>query len=251
MSITSAGPFVTFAAQDAPTSRLVCFHHAGGSAMVFRSWRSWLPRSIELVAVQLAGREGRLRAPFPASVEAIALEVSQGLQSLAPLPWVAFGHSLGGVIAYETVLAARGHNPCQTLIVAAARAPHVPSAALDHLGDDALGRELTNMAGTPRAVLEDRSALSLFLPRIRADFRIAGNYLRAIAEPANCPIQCLFSRDDAVVPPAEAAAWARYTAGRYQERALTGDHFFPQRQSVEFTDAILETLGDNMLATRV
>src|SRR6478736_8822895 len=40
--------------------RLFCFHYAGASASIFRSWDEAMPDGIEVVAVQLPGREYRL-----------------------------------------------------------------------------------------------------------------------------------------------------------------------------------------------
>src|SRR5258708_5086379 len=43
--------------------RLFCFHHAGGSAAVFRQWFGDLPDHIELWTVQLSGRAERSHEP--------------------------------------------------------------------------------------------------------------------------------------------------------------------------------------------
>ena len=42
-------------------ARLFCFHHLGGGASLFASWADALPFSIEVHAIQLPGREERLR----------------------------------------------------------------------------------------------------------------------------------------------------------------------------------------------
>ena len=44
--------------------RLFCFHYAGASASIFRSWDEAMPDGIEVVAVQLPGREYRLDEPL-------------------------------------------------------------------------------------------------------------------------------------------------------------------------------------------
>jgi medium-chain acyl-[acyl-carrier-protein] hydrolase len=41
--------------------RLVCFPYAGAGASAFRLWPAGLPETIEVLAAQLPGREGRLR----------------------------------------------------------------------------------------------------------------------------------------------------------------------------------------------
>ncbi|WP_256732064.1 thioesterase II family protein, partial [Burkholderia pseudomallei] len=44
--------------------RLFCFHYAGATASIFRTWPGGLPDWIEVVAVQLPGREYRLGEPL-------------------------------------------------------------------------------------------------------------------------------------------------------------------------------------------
>jgi len=43
---------------------LFCFPYAGGSVSVFNRWRLYLPPSIELKPVELAGRGRRMREPL-------------------------------------------------------------------------------------------------------------------------------------------------------------------------------------------
>src|SRR4029453_18366937 len=50
-----------FRPQAAAALRVFCFHHAGGGASSYRAWAGELPAWLELCAIQLPGREGRLR----------------------------------------------------------------------------------------------------------------------------------------------------------------------------------------------
>src|SRR6202012_6180365 len=50
-------------ARDGAALRLLCFHHAGGGAAVYRRWGHDLSSSMEVAAVQLPGRANRLTEP--------------------------------------------------------------------------------------------------------------------------------------------------------------------------------------------
>ena len=41
--------------------KIFCFPYAGGSSSVFAKWRSYMPRDIEIVAPELAGRGARFK----------------------------------------------------------------------------------------------------------------------------------------------------------------------------------------------
>src|SRR5580658_8558343 len=81
--------------------RLYCFPYAGGGASLFRAFADGLPAQVEVAAVQLPGREGRLReAPVPEMKRLVPL-VADGLAPSPGRPFAFFGHSMGAAIAFE------------------------------------------------------------------------------------------------------------------------------------------------------
>jgi pyochelin biosynthetic protein PchC len=73
----------------------VCFPHADGAASFFRSWVSWLPEKIELIAACYTGREDRIaESPAAAMAELVAPSVRAWL-SLSDAPLALFGYSMG------------------------------------------------------------------------------------------------------------------------------------------------------------
>jgi surfactin synthase thioesterase subunit len=84
--------------------RLLCLPFAGAGASFFRPWRRLGVEGVDVVPVQLPGREARIAEPLYTDVH----EAADGLlpELLADLPDPAgplalFGHSLGAVLAYE------------------------------------------------------------------------------------------------------------------------------------------------------
>src|SRR5205823_943244 len=78
--------------------RLYCLPHSGGSAGEYVRWSDGLP-GVEVWGVQLPGRGQRVGEPpltrMPALVAALVASVP-----FRP-PFALFGHSLGGLVAYE------------------------------------------------------------------------------------------------------------------------------------------------------
>src|SRR5262245_5574913 len=72
--------------------RLVCLPHAGGGASLYRLWPEGLSPAVEVCAVQLPGRETRLREPAHRRVEPLVLELAETLARALEPPFALFGH---------------------------------------------------------------------------------------------------------------------------------------------------------------
>src|SRR4051794_21819301 len=105
--------------------RLLCFPYAGGGVAVFRAWPDLLPAEIEVWAIQLPARDGRMRELIPDDVQTLALAAADGLGPLLDIPFACFGHSMGALLAFEFArqLRRRGQPGLTHLFVSARRAP--------------------------------------------------------------------------------------------------------------------------------
>src|SRR5258708_12791633 len=79
--------------------RLFCFYYAGASASIFRSWDQAMPEGIEVVAIQLPGREYRLDEPLLTDAHEIAGLIAE----ILPLDrrFGFFCHSMGVFLGFE------------------------------------------------------------------------------------------------------------------------------------------------------
>ncbi|MDP6582372.1 MAG: thioesterase domain-containing protein [Vicinamibacterales bacterium] len=81
--------------------RLICFPYAGGGASAFRGWGERLCAGVELVAVQLPGREDRLaEVPFT-RLDTLISALSDELGPALDRPFAFFGHSMGALTAFS------------------------------------------------------------------------------------------------------------------------------------------------------
>ncbi|MBA3772359.1 MAG: thioesterase [Ramlibacter sp.] len=210
-------------------ARLFCFHYAGSGGSIFRHWPDSLPDEVELVAVQLPGRENRLHEPLLHSMEDVAPPIVDELMPLLDRPFAFFGHSTGALIGFEVarVLRMRGLPQPQLLIVSAQNAPDVKPATIRHqLSDPEFIEVLRGCNGTPDAILANPALLELLLPRIRADGALFETYRYEQQPPLDCRIVVFHGSEDHLVHVEGLARWERETSQSFSRFKFPGDHFF-------------------------
>jgi surfactin synthase thioesterase subunit len=218
--------------------RLFCFPYAGAGASVFREWHRHIPGNIEVIGVQLPGRENRFHEPRHTRLADLIAPLKQMLSQLADKPFFFFGHSLGALVAFELARALQQDGlPLPFHLVASGMcAPHLRSRdeQLHLMPDDELLEKIAEYNGTPRALLQDRELMRFFLPQLRADFAICETYEYVSGTRLNCPVTALGGQHDPNVSADELLAWSVHTAAPFRQQLFDGDHFFihPCQQAV-------------------
>lgn len=210
--------------------RLICLPFAGGSANSYREWPTYLPEQVEVVPIQLPGRENRFDEPAINSADLLASRLLEGLLSCLDRPFALFGHSMGALIAFELArqLRTKGLEPVQ-VFASGCKAPHLPSDRSKHrrnLPDREFIAAVDDMNGIPREVLENADLMELVLPALRSDFKLVETYRYCSQPPLRCPISAFGGLQDNEVTQDKIEAWSCHTVGPFQVHMLPGDHFF-------------------------
>ncbi|OLF09833.1 hypothetical protein BLA60_18885 [Actinophytocola xinjiangensis] len=227
-----------------PVSRLFCFHSAGGAASAYQGWAEPLSDGVEVVAVQLPGRENRFTEPPHDRMAPLVEELTEVLEPLLDLPFAFFGHSMGARVAFCLAHALGDAGPGR-LFVAGSPAPslRVPVPAWN--GSDAgLARYLADLGGTPPQVLADPELLSLLLPTLRADLTVVATWDHPDPAPLACDLHALSGRLDPYAPPARMAAWARETSATFTLDPLPGGHFFVRTELSPVLDIVRRAMAN-------
>lgn len=223
-------------------SRLVCLPHAGGGAQAYRPWVAALAPEIDVLPVQLPGREDRHREPARHDVEALAAELVEALTPVLVAPYALYGHSMGAIVAFVLVreLRRRGRPLPSHLVLAAHNPPHVaPEPPLVHaLPEPDLVERLRSYAGTPPEVLADARMRELLLPRLRADFAVFETWRHHDEEPLPLPVTVIGGGSDEWVDAARLAEWRRHTTGPFRHHTVDGGHLFNLRPSAELLTVV-------------
>lgn len=226
--------------------RLFCFAHAGGNALIYRTWSDYLPADVELCLVQLPGRGGRLlEEPFT-DLSPLVQTLAQLLAPHLQTPFAFFGHSMGALISFELARQLRREDERhpQHLWLSAFRAPQLPDPdePTYHLPDADFLKVIRRLNGTPPEILQNDELMQLMLPMVRADITICETYTYVDERPLASPITVFGGRQDSSVRPGELAAWRRQTSRDFALHMFDGDHFFINTARLDLLRVISETL---------
>jgi medium-chain acyl-[acyl-carrier-protein] hydrolase len=230
-----------------PQARLFCLTYAGGGASVYRLWQQDVPNHVEVVAIQLPGREGRLREKPFSSIGPLIEALAPELGPRVDLPYAIFGHSMGSLVAFELTraLRRRGLTLPRHLFVSARRAPHVPLAdvPLHTLPDSAFVEAINRRyGGIPDAILAEPELLELFIPIMRADMAVLESYAYSEEPPLPVPITVFCGEGDKEIAVAALDAWGRHTSAAFDVRTFSGGHFYLNAHRQALTRAITDIL---------
>ncbi|MCX5345238.1 thioesterase II family protein [Streptomyces atratus] len=216
-----------------PSLRLFLFHHAGGSHLLYRDWAPEFPPDWELCLLNAPGRAHRRDQPAVDRVEDLVDHFHQELLPLFDRPFAFFGHSMGGLAAYELTLrlAAQG-GPMPVWLGLSAFGP--PRGAEyrrrpgRHESSDAELRDwLRSLGGTPAELLDNDDVWQLFEPVFRSDFKLVDTWARdpATGSPP-LPFTVFGGEQDLVVEPRRLKAWADHSPHLQGVHLYPGGHFY-------------------------
>jgi surfactin synthase thioesterase subunit len=206
---------------------LVCLPFAGSGGSFFRGWKLRAPAGLEVLPVQLAGREERFDEPPPADVATAVADAYGQIRGGARI--ALFGHSLGAVLAYE--LAHRltdGGAEVVALFASGSPDPwHGRTHRLTGLGDDDFMTGVQTITGHSHPALADPEIRELVLPLLRSDIRMHEDYRAGSDRPLlPVPITAVRGRDDDLVSAADAGGWRRATSAGFGTAELDGGHMY-------------------------
>jgi medium-chain acyl-[acyl-carrier-protein] hydrolase len=230
--------------------RLFCFPYAGGSNLIFREWPADLPAHVEVCAVQLAGRGGRLYEKPHTKMEPLVPDVAQALQPYLDKPFAFFGHSMGALISFELARWLRRQDKPEPLhlFVAGHGAPQIPATdpyTFD-LPEAEFIEELRRLNGTPKEVLLHTELMQLRMPLLRADFELTQTYTYTAEPPLTCPISAFGGLADEEVKRELIEQWREQTRSSFSLSMFPGDHFFLNTARQQ----LLHTLSRELLHSR-
>ncbi len=245
MSTPTGDPWIPFPSRTGAATRLFCFPCAGRGASVYRSWQRLLEPDVEVVPIQLPGREGRATERPHTDMDSLMADLLPVLRGHLTGRYALFGHSLGAAVAFEAArrLQAEGRPPSR-LVVAAQRPPHEPSdrAPLHDLPRAAFLTMLGLYGQVPVELFDDPAAVELAATGLRADFTLLETYATPVEPGLSCPVTALAGLADHSVPPSLMRAWRHLTTGAFAFRPIPGDHFFVHQRAAEITGLLRDAL---------
>lgn len=230
-SLKTVGQFVVPKPRPEAASRLFCFPHAGSGPAAFFDWPMRLGPEVECVFLQYAGRGSRFREKPWKDVDNLVQEIAHDFPGWEDKPFAFYGHSFGGVVAFELARYLKQAKDPQPdhLFVGATRAPHLesPHPPLRDLDDRSFVDQVqARYGGIPEAIFRDPDVLELFLPAMRADFAAYETYPFRWGEPLDIPISAFGGANDKAVTLESIRKWALHTTAAFDMNVLPCGHFF-------------------------
>ncbi len=228
---------------DAPL-RLICFHSMGVGASLFTNFLLHPPNDYDILAVQTPGRENRLAERVSESVDHLADEIVLQLLPLFDRRVVMWGHSFGGILAWEVIRRLRERHQCEPVhfLVTGTIPPHrihlwqKREIMLKAMVADNSPEYLVSLS----RYVDDPEFLKAILPLMRSDWPLLQSYRFQAIPRLNCPISAIAAGQDEMVYPDEIREWSQHTLGSFQLIEVDGDHWFLNRNRKQITETLHE-----------
>ncbi|AZK48673.1 thioesterase [Paenibacillus lentus] len=226
---------------------LFCLPYAGGSSTIFSSWNRELDSHIHCVPIELSGRGRRFGDLLYANMEESVADVFNILTRDHELDsYAIFGHSMGGIIAYELAkkIEQNGLKRPEKVFVSATQPPiHNKSKKWSELPDDEFMECLTSLGGIDLELLNNKEFLDLYIPILKADFSMIENYrFNHKDRPINTDLVILSAADDPYIHREKLNDWATFTSKEAIFHEFEGNHFFVNEHSTEVIRLINQQL---------
>jgi len=226
---------------------LFCFHYAGGSASHYKEWANDLIKGIDLVAVQMPGRENRFAEKIIDNMEKLINVLSENFSTFKNKKIIFFGHSLGALVAFELLkkLESEAFLDFRHLIVSASRAPHleIHRKPIYNLPDEEIIQEIQKFKGIPEELLEEKELLrKIMVPIIRADFCISDLYKCSANDKISSPITAFGGSEDHTFPLEHLLMW-RIHSENFSYELFKGGHFFTKTSYKDVISSINKILA--------
>lgn len=210
--------------------QLFCFSYAGGGASIFSDWGLHLKDFVEVLAVQLPGRESRFPEKLISNIDEVVSQASFHINNAVDRPFLLFGHSLGALIAYEVALALSAqYSRCPRQLIVSGKQSLGSSPRrkkIFDLPEAGFIEELRKYNGTPELILQNEELRSLILPILRADITMFDCYKPGPKPRLDCPVTAFGGTDDPYVFPEDLQGWKDTTNSAFNCHVFNGDHFF-------------------------
>lgn len=213
--------------------RLFCLPYSGASAMVYSRWRRRLPSWLQVRPLELPGRGMRMDEPLQRDIRRLAEQLADEISAELHSPFALFGHSLGGLLAFELihVLRERGLPRPLAFFTSATAGPSrrdVSQYAIEKT-DEELIQRLRELGGTSEEALANDDLMNLMLPILRADFLLCGSFVYGAREPLAVPIHVFGGKQDSVRVD-ELLDWQQESGTAFSLDMFEGHHFYLTEQ---------------------
>ena len=230
------------------TTKLVCLPYAGAGASFYRPWAALAGAALEIVPLQLPGRERLIDEPPHR-------DVHQAVDDLLPQlrerlgdgghRVALFGHSLGAVLAYELAHRLVAEPGIELAHLFVSGSPH-PGRSREQratgLSDDAFLARVGEFAGYRHPAFDDPEMREMLLPTLRADVEMHEAYEPSTLLPLDVPLTAVRGEDDTLVGHDDATSWNKASGRDFEYVEIPGGHMYLTESAPDLVGLIVSKL---------
>lgn len=229
--------------------KLFCIPFSGGSGEAYFVWKKYLSAEIELLPIDLPGR-GRRAQEKPCDVlDDLLDDISEQIirQLRENDSYAIYGHSVGAMLAYETYYRIKeksNHEPCHMFFSGRKAPQNMEKRSQNYLLPDEEFLKVIYMYGNnSRRAMENPSLRKMFMPILRADFKIGETYIYKDKDyKIPCNTTVINGSQDMSVADADMNEWKNCTDKSCNIKKVLGGHFFILDNCVHVANIINQEL---------
>lgn len=221
---------------------LICLPYAGATAMNYLKWKKLFDEDVQLIPVDPPGRGKRIsEKPSISLANAVTDILGQVIRILdnTDEPYALYGHSMGSLLAYELLckLREKHYSFPKHVFLSGRNPPHYPIPYyVNHLEDKEFIIEILKYGGTPDGFFDNKELAKLFLPILRADYKMVEEYNYVPQPMLPVDITFFYSQHDKGISMEWINRWKELIDGEFKVHTFEGGHFFINEKSREIVN---------------
>ncbi|MCV9389356.1 type I polyketide synthase [Reichenbachiella ulvae] len=226
--------------------KLFMFHSMGAGASMFDHFLYNVPDGTDVYAVQMPGRENRKHEDLYTDFTLLLDDLENEILPLLDERFAFFGHSFGGMVAFELSRRLRrkyGKTPLH-FFCSGTMAPQMTITwkNRDVLKQSAISSNSEQKLLGLMSYIDDVNYVKKILPILRLDMALLTSYEFQEEDRFDFPITVFSAIEDEVTLPEEMRPWEDLTNAKFKQELVHGDHWFVSRNK----DFIREKISDDL-----
>lgn len=227
--------------------QLICVGYAGSIAANFNLLAPYLGDDVVFSVVEYRGRGNRSKECQYKDNDEMAEDVAKQIGAIRKqdLPYALLGYSMGAQVVYEVFAQGLLQDFPICTFLAAHEPPDVDcfGKGINLENDTAFLEHIKVYGGMDERLLQDSRFASIFIARMREDFRLLKSYrFSGIYHYIPSKVVVMYCETD--TPYEVMKGWQRFSAGTIMFRQMGHSHFFFRTDTEEFCRVIEEKMKD-------
>ena len=198
-----------------------------------------LDEQVELVAIELPGRGRRMNEKPYADLHQLIRDLKAAMMPLLDKPFMLFGHSMGGLIAFELTRDLRMSGLAQPMKLFISSTPGLTTYTRREVDHTLSNEELIKIfPHLDKTNIGDDELHQLLVDQMRTDLRLLNNYSYTKEPALDIPMVIIYGAEDERVREDQAEKWRDETSSSCHIIQRAGGHRYIDHDGAFLTSLI-------------